>query len=156
MANTKRKALWSLLNDIRRTTSDLIVWRNCEISIFGIMCIISFYNTLYYLLQKNKNEPFIITCCIFAHVTTDVTTMKSVGIANPNTQIVNTYDIFMFSECQSGVQLIRISVKYFWLVIMPILSLLECRLSESTYPRLDISGWYFPQPTIGGRESITA
>ena len=77
---------------------------------------------------RRIKKDFWITCCIFAHVTTDVTTMKSVGIANPNTQIVNTYDIFIFSECQSGVHLIRICSKDFWLSIMPLLGTFSLRI----------------------------
>ena len=52
------------------------------------------------------------------HVTTDVTTIKSVGIVNPKTQIVNTYDMFILSECQSGVQLIRIRFLVIYHVFM--------------------------------------
>ena len=38
--------------------------------------------------------------------------MSSVGMANPNVQIVDIYDIFILEVCQSGVQLVSISKQY--------------------------------------------
>ena len=43
----------------------------------------------------------------------EVTTMNSVGIANPNIHIVDIYDIFISEVCQSGVQLVSIRNQYF-------------------------------------------
>ena len=42
----------------------------------------------------------------------EVTTINSVGIANPNIHIVDMYDIFISEVCQSGVQLLSISNQY--------------------------------------------
>ena len=42
----------------------------------------------------------------------EVNTMSSVGMANPNVQIVDIYDIFILEVCQSGVQLVSISKQY--------------------------------------------
>ena len=77
--------------------------------------------------------------------------MNSVGMANPNVQIVDIYDIFILEVCQSGVQLVSISKQYSNYLSYELKKSAPITLVK-TYPRPDISGWYVPQPNIGGRE----